>query len=410
MTTKRGSRHWLSWAALLVVSLLLATAFWPQAVPVDMGKVSREALRITINEEGRTRVHDAYAVSAPVTGRLLRVEAEPGDKVEAEKSVIAHILPLDPALLDIRTLEQARAAVDAANAALRMSKADLNKAFADEQLARSEHVRLQELLASGGVSQSAYDVGVRQLRAASASLDTAKAAVSLREAELVNARARLVGFDGGQSGLSLPLPEQALPFAIKAPIDGQVLQVLQKSETILSAGTPIMEIGDIGHDLEVIVELLSTDAVKVEPGNQVIIDSWGGPQQLEGEVVRVEPWGYTKYSALGVEEQRVLALIRFTGPREPRQKLGHGYRVEVKIVLWQQQDALTVPSSALFRQGEQWMVFKVVKDKARIAPVSVGYNNGTRAQLLDGLSESDVVVLYPGPELVDGMAVARRIN
>lgn len=410
MTTKRGSRHWLSWAALLVVSLLLATAFWPQAVPVDMGKVSREALRITINEEGRTRVHDAYAVSAPVTGRLLRVEAEPGDKVEAEKSVIAHILPLDPALLDIRTLEQARAAVDAANAALRMSKADLNKAFADEQLARSEHVRLQELLASGGVSQSAYDVGVRQLRAASASLDTAKAAVSLREAELANAKARLVGFDGGQSGLSLPLPEQALPFAIKAPIDGQVLQVLQKSETIVSAGTPIMEIGDIGHDLEVIVELLSTDAVKVEPGNQVIIDSWGGPQQLEGEVVRVEPWGYTKYSALGVEEQRVLALIRFTGPREPRQKLGHGYRVEVKIVLWQQQNALTVPSSALFRQGEQWMVFKVVKDKARIAPVSVGYNNGTRAQLLDGLSENDVVVLYPGPELVDGMAVAPRIN
>ncbi|MBT1062457.1 HlyD family efflux transporter periplasmic adaptor subunit [Bowmanella sp. Y26] len=410
MTTKRGSRHWLSWAALLVVALLLATAFWPQAVPVDMGKVSREALRITINEEGRTRVHDAYAVSAPVTGRLLRVEAEPGDKVEADKTVIAHILPLDPALLDIRTLEQARAAVDAANAALRMSKADLNKAFADEQLARSEQLRLQELLASGGVSQSAYDVGVRQLRAASASLDTAKAAVSLREAELANARARLVGFDGGQSGTSLPLAEHASPFAIKAPIDGQVLQLLQKSETIVSAGTPIMEIGDIGNDLEVIVELLSTDAVKVEPGNQVIIDSWGGPQQLEGEVVRVEPWGYTKYSALGVEEQRVLALIRFTGPSEPRQKLGHGYRVEVKIVLWQQQDALSLPSSALFRQGEQWMVFKVVKDKARLVPVTVGYNNGTRAQLISGLNQDDVVILYPGPELVDGMKVQPRVN
>jgi HlyD family secretion protein len=198
------------------------------------------------------------------------------------------------------------------------------------------------------------------------------------------------------------------PIPLTAPVSGRILQVMQESATTLSAGTPIMEIGDIANDLEIVTELLSTDAVRVSPGDRVVIARWGGPGTLSGVVERVEPWGFTKFSALGVEEQRVKAIIGFSEPRERREKLGHGFRVETEIVIWEAEDALTVPSSALFREDGGWAVLAVEDGRARLRTVEVGHNNGELAEILGGVEAGEQIVLYPGPGLEDGASVQRR--
>lgn len=390
---------------------VLGYAFVPRPIVVDMGEAERAPMVVTIDEEAKTRVRDSYVVSAPIAGRLLRVEVEPGDVVEGGETTIAGMLPLNPSALDIRTREQAKASVEVAEAALRVARADHNKAMADQELADHELERARTLRKSGTVSQAALDQAQREARAAGASLDMAKAAISMREADLANARARLISFGDGAAGVTgTQAGADAIP--LTAPVSGRILQVMQKSATTLAAGTPILEIGDIANDLEIVAELLSTDAVRVAPGNRVIVERWGGPEPLGGVVERVEPWGFTKYSALGVEEQRVKAIIRFTDPIEQRDSLGHGFRVETRIVIWQAEDALTVPSSALFRQGAEsaggWAVFTVEAGRARLTPVAVGRNNGVQAQILSGIKPGAAIVLYPGPGLIDGVRVERR--
>ncbi len=394
-----------------LLAVVLGYAFAPRPIVVDMGEAKRAPMVVTIDEEAKTRVRDAYVVSAPIAGRLLRVEVEPGDAVEAGETTIARMLPLNPSALDIRTREQAKASVEVAEAALRVARADINKTMADQELADHELERARTLRKSGTVSQAALDQAQREARAAGASLDMAKAAISMREADLANARARLISFGEGTIGVTGPQAgADAIPLA--APVSGRILQVMQKSATTLAAGTPILEIGDIANDLEIVAELLSTDAVRVAPGNRVIVERWGGPDALGGVVERVEPWGFTKYSALGVEEQRVKVIIRFTDPIEQRASLGHGFRVETRIVIWEAEEALTVPSSALFRQGAEsaggWAVFTVEAGRARLTPVEVGRNNGVQAQILSGIDAGVEIVLYPGPGLTDGASVERR--
>jgi HlyD family secretion protein len=399
----------------LLLAAVLGYAFWPTPIMVDLGEAVRAPMVVTIDEEARTRVRDAYVVSAPIAGRLLRVDVEPGDPVEGGETTIARMLPLNPSALDIRTREQALASVKVAEAALRVARADLNKAMADQELAEHDLERSRTLRKSGTVSQAALDQAQREARAAGAALDMAKAAIAMREADLANARARLISFgDGAARVASAPTSDDAIPLA--APVSGRILQVMQRSETTLAAGTPILEIGDIANDLEIVAELLSTDAVQVEAGDRVIIENWGGPYPLGGTVERVEPWGFTKFSALGVEEQRVNTIIRFADPLERRASLGHGFRVETRILIWESEDALTVPSSALFRQssgGEEgggggWAVFSVAGGQAHLTPVEVGRNNGVQAQILSGLASGDTIVLYPGPGLTDGARVKRR--
>ncbi|TLP48367.1 HlyD family efflux transporter periplasmic adaptor subunit [Cohaesibacter sp. CAU 1516] len=402
---KRKSRSFLTIAALLVTAAALTYAFWPRPLMVDMDVAKRGAMIQTINEEGRTRVHDAYVVSSPVAGRLMRVEAKPGDAVIRNETVVAQMRPLNPAALDIRTREQARAAVTAAEAALRVARADLNKAIADLEFADSEWQRSKQLAAKGSESQAALDRKQSMVRSASAIRDTAEAAIAMREAELANTRARLISFDDPQP-TSAQADDHAIP--LKAPTTGHILRVIQQSETTLTAGTPIMEIGNIENDLEVVVELLSTDAVQVSPGDRVIIEDWGGEATLSGEVERVDPWGFKKFSSLGVEEQRVNAVIQFTGPRDTRLRLGHGYRVEVRIVIWESDGSLIIPSNALFRDGEDWAVFKVIDGKAQQARVNIGRNNGIKAQILDGLKEGDPIILYPSAGITNGVKVAQR--
>lgn len=390
---------------------LLAWAFWPRASLVDLGQIERGQMIVTIDEEARTRVRDAYVVSAPIAGRLMRVDVEPGDTVLAGDSILARMLPMPPSVMDVRTREQARAAVASAEAALRVARADLNSAIADQDLAAAEGQRQRQLRESGFASEAALDSAERTLRSANAARDTAEAAISMRQAELAGARARLIEFSdapepaGAAGGSSV---SDGAPIPLRAPIGGRVLRVMQESETTVSAGQPILEIGDISNDLEVIAELISTDAVQIKAGDRVLIDHWGGEQVLEGKVERVEPWGFTKFSALGVEEQRVNTLIRFTTPLESRTALGHGYRVEVRIVVWEDEEANIVPSSALFRHDGGWAIFLVESGRASLTPVTVIQNNGLQASIEEPFASGQEVILYPAVGLRDGLRIRAR--
>ncbi|HSH26783.1 MAG TPA: HlyD family efflux transporter periplasmic adaptor subunit [Wenzhouxiangella sp.] len=406
---RKRSRSFLTIAAVAVVGAALIFAFWPRPTSIDIGEVTRGPMIMTIDEEGRTRVHDAYVVSTPVAGRLLRVEVEPGDSVERHQTVVAQMLPSNPAALDVRSREQARAAVAAAEAALRLARAELNRAIADRELADNELERSSTLRRDGTISEAALDRAIRDARAAQAAFNTAEAAIEMRQAELENARARLVRFsDRQQPDSAIVETGQAEEIPIHAPVTGQVLRLMQQSETTLPAGAAILEVGDVDGDLEVIVELLSTDAVQVSPGDRVLIEQWGGPGTLDAVVERVDPWGFTKFSALGVEEQRVNAIIRFADPEPAHTGLGHGFRVEARIVIWEDDDALIVPSSALFRDGKAWSVFLVDNGNAKRQQVEIGRNNGIQAQVLGGLERGDRVILYPASGLADGMRVVQR--
>ncbi|MCP4821063.1 MAG: HlyD family efflux transporter periplasmic adaptor subunit [Shimia sp.] len=408
MAKKRHSRRVLTVLAAVVVGGALTAAFWPKPMLVDLGSVTRGPLVVTVDEEARTQVRDPYVVSTPIAGRLMRVSLEPGDYVEEGKTAVAQMLPINPAALDIRTKEQARAAIAAAEAALRVAEADVNKALADRDLAEEDVKRARALFKQDTISRAALDRAESTWRAVQATVDTARAAISMRVADLNNARARLISFDD-QGLFNASQGAEPNPISLPSPITGRVLRVIQKSETTLGAGAPILEVGDTESDLEVIVELLSTDAVRVTVGDRVLITNWGGEGDLEGVVERIDPWGFTKHSALGVEEQRVNAVIQFTGDPVSWSTLGHGFRVETRIVVWEAADTLILPSSSLFQQDGAWMVFVAGDDGiATLRGVQVGRNNGLQAEVLDGLEAGETVVLYPSAGLLDGSKIAQR--
>lgn len=385
-----------------------AYAFWPRALDVDLAAIERRTMMVTIDEEAKTRVRDAYVVSAPVAGRLLRVEVHAGDPVIAGETVVARLAPSRPAVLDARTEAQASAAVSAAEAALALAKADVKKAVADEAYFKKEAQRYRRLRAEGVAAAARLDSAERAWRAAAAALEMANANVDMRAADLKNAAAMLMTFQEAQKTAldSNPNPQQ--PLELRAPVTGRILRVIEESETVLNPGAPILEVGDPEGDLEIVAELLSVDAVKVRPGDQALIDKWGGDETLSGVVSRVEPWAFTKFSALGVEEQRVNVVIDFAGDRSDRQGLGHGYRTEVRIIILRADDALVLPSSSLFRDGDNWAVFQDVDGRARLRKVEIGADNGVDAEMKIGLKEGDKVVLYPGQQVLDGSRIRQR--
>lgn len=404
---KKISRNVLLLGMLALIATALTFAFWPRPLMVDIGQVQRGPMVVTINEEGRTRVHDTYAVATPVAGRLKRVDVEPGDPVVSGETVVARMLPTNPSALDARSAAEARADADAAAAALQLARAQRKQAVADKDLADAELARARRLRQDKTVSQADLDRAVREALAAAASLGTAEAAIEMREAELASAKARLISFEGeaadqGNGGKS----PACIP--VLAPTTGVVLRVIQKSEATLPAGSTILEIGNVENDLEVLVELLSSDAVQVEPSDRVTFEDWGGPGTLNGIVERIDPWGFTKVSALGVEEQRVNTIVRLTDAPGARKRLGHGFRVEAQIVVWEDTDALIVPSSALFREGQQWTVFVVKDGTATHRQIGIGRNNGVEAQVLSGLEADERVILYPSADLAEGSKVAER--
>ncbi len=374
---------------------------------MDLGGVNRGDLSVTIDEEGRTRVRETYTVSTPVAGRLLRVEMHAGDFVTQGKTVVAKMRPINPAVLDSRTREQALAAVDIAQASLRVAEANLNSAIASEELAEAAFRRTRSLAERGIESEATLERAEGNLRSSRASRETAEAAIAMREAELANARASLNGReDIGQADAGGDLDGDEIP--LYAPIDGRILQVLQESETTLPVGAPIMEIGDVSSDLEVVSELISSDAVQVTEGDPVILRDWGGENDLRGEVRRVHPFGATKYSALGVEEQRVRVEIDLLSPIEERKALGHGYRLEVAIIVWQANDVLLVPASALFREDANWSVFVAKDGEAQLTQIEIGQSNGVLTEVVGGMEEGDLVVLYPSAAIEHGSKIVPR--
>lgn len=386
-------------AALLIVVAMLVLAFRPRPLPVDLGEVARGPMRVTVSDEGRTRIRDVYAVAAPVAGRLLRVSAEPGDTVSSG-DVVARLLPSVPAFLDARTEAEAQAAIDLAEAGLAAARAEADSAAAALELARTEHERDRRLYESGIAARAALDRAESALRAARAANNRAQASVNMRRAEVEAARVRLLEPDGGSaSGAVLD---------IRAPISGVVLRVLQESETPVAAGTVVMEIGDPA-DLEIVAELLSTDAVQVEPGAPADITGWGSADvSLPARVRRVEPFGFLKVSALGVEEQRVNVILDFDAPMERWARLGHGYRIEASISVWEAEDVVQVPVAALFRQDGGWAVYRVEGSRARLTPLEIGHDNGEMAEVLGGIEAGTPIVLYPGAGIADGVRVERR--
>lgn len=399
---RRRSRLFLTVGAAVVLIAILTWAFLPRPLRVDIGEVTRGAMRVTIDEEGRTRVHDRYVVSTPFAGRLLRVAVEPGDVVVRGESVVAHMRPAAPAVLDVRARAQARAELAAAEAGLRAARAERLRALAARQYSDRESSRVQELRRNDTVPEAELDRVRREASAAAAALDSAEATIALREAELTRARATLArSGDPDDDGSSEDVP-------VRAPASGTVLEVMQSSEATVPAGTPVLEIGDIDNDLEVLVELLSSDALQVSPGMGVQIETRESGEPLAGIVRRVEPRGFTKVSALGVEEQRVNTIVGFEGSSTHRARLGDGFRVEVRIVIWEDSDALIVPSSALFRDGAEWSLFVVADGVAERRVVDIGRNNGLQAQINAGVRAGERVVLFPSSALEGGQSVAER--
>jgi len=385
---------WLSLLALVVVAGL-AWGLWPRAVPVDTATARRAPLEESVTAEGRTRVKDRYQVSAPVAGYLERVRLEVGDRVQ-RKEVLAELRPVPAPVLDARARAAAQARVAQSRAALEAARTRVDGATAAAAYADAEQQRLRRLHAAGHVSRQA--------------LERAESAARQRQAELRSAR-----FEARVAHYRLEAAKTALRFAgdsaasetllpIRAPVSGLVLGIARKSEGVIAGGAPIATVGD-PRSLEVAVDVLSSDAVRIRPGMPVRLERWGGPQPLQARVRTVEPAGFTKVSALGVEEQRVWVVADIVSPPAQWRTLGDGYRVDASFVLWRGQQVLQVPASAVFRRGDGWAVFLVRNGRLRVQPVRVGHGSGLATQILSGLARGDTVVAHPGNELREGVRV-----
>ncbi|MBT8443166.1 MAG: HlyD family efflux transporter periplasmic adaptor subunit, partial [Gammaproteobacteria bacterium] len=392
------TRRLLFWLPALVGgAIVLALLFRPVPVPVDFTQVQRGSIEVSVSDEGKTRVKDVFVVSAPVPGLMRRIELEAGDPVTAGETVVAQIEPSDPSFLDVRTQAEARAAIRAAEAAQSLQAASVRRAEAELEFADAEYRRFQGLAERDTVSENDLDSARRRARTAAAVLDETRASLNARTAELEQARARLMNPNSTREARG----EDCECVNAYSPVSGTVLQVLKESEGVVASGTPLVEVGDPGR-LEIVVDLLSTDAVRVEAGQRALIEAWGGDVPLEGVVTRVEPFGFTKISALGIEEQRVNVRIDLSGPPEEWQRLGHGYRVEPRIILAESGDVLKVPRSALFRDGQRWAVFVDGGGMARMKHVELGLENDLEAEIVAGLESGERVVVQPSDRVTEG--------
>jgi HlyD family secretion protein len=393
---KRRHRIWIAVAIALAIAAF-AWAFAPQPLPVEAAEVRRAAFEQTIDEDGKTRVRERYVISAPTSGRLARIRLDPGDAVLAGKPV-ARLTPTAPALLDARTVRELQERVGAAEAALRQARAEAARSVAAADQAQADLQRLRRLEAEGFVAAAAREQAELAARAQSRAAEAATAAVQAAEHNLAQARAALLRARELPDGASL-----AGELPVVSPITGRVLRVLQQSEAVVAIGTPLVEVAD-PDDLEIVVDVLSTDAIRIAPGAPVRIDAGG--LALEGRVRRVEPGAFTKVSALGVEEQRVNVIVDFASPREQWRRLGDGYRVDVRIVVLARPDAVVVPVAALFRGDGGWAAYVVDEGRARLRRVKLGARSALDAWIEEGLAPGERVIVYPSDSVADGKRVA----
>jgi len=388
----------LALAALAVVGLLVL-ALRPRSQLVDVGVVHRGALRVTVDEDGTVRVRERHVVSSPLAGTLSRPELKAGDAVQAD-TVLARLVPVAPPLLDARTRAEVEARARSAADALRQAEASLARARSALELAEHEVERARSLAKAGSISREALDRAEFTSSTRSREVEMAARAADVTRHDLEVARAALLQTRGEG-------PATQQEWKVTAPVRGVVLRVLQESEGVVQPGTPLFELGDLDA-LEVVADLLTTDAVAVRPGQEVLIERWGGDKTLHARVRRVEPSAFTKVSALGVEEQRVNVLADLTDAAETRVGLGDRYRVQVRVVTVDAPDVLLVPTGAAFRQGTGWAVFTIEDGRAHLRRVELGWRNDTEAEVLSGLTAGQRVALYPGEALRDGTRVESR--
>ncbi|MDP3490288.1 MAG: HlyD family efflux transporter periplasmic adaptor subunit [Phenylobacterium sp.] len=387
---------WL--AAALTLTAALVLTFRTPPVQADIGEITRGPLTVVVRDEAKTRARNVYVVSAPVSGQLLRVGNRAGEKVEAG-AAIAFIQPAPATFVDERSRQEIRAGVRLAEAALALAHAELEGAEARLTHARLEASRSETLFAASVASRSAVDRARLDTRTAAAAVGNARASVDVQQAALEAARVRLIEPVAANSG--------GRAVTIRAPVAGRILRVLQESETVVTQGAPVLEIGDPG-DLEVVAELLSSDAARISEGATVLIEAWGDGPPLRGRVRKVEPYGFLKVSALGVEEQRVNVIIDPVDPPAAWSAVGHGYRVEAAVTVWSAEAVVRTPVSALFRHQGQWAVFKAEGDRARLQPVEIGQSDGEHAEVHAGLEPGNWVVLHPGRSVSDGTPIRVR--
>jgi HlyD family secretion protein len=381
-----------------VVAVLLAVALWPATVAVDAVAVTRGPLVVTIDEEGMTRVRDRFVVSAPLAGRVLRIELEPGDAV-TRGQVVARVRAEAPPLLDARTRAEASAAVDSARAALGRARAEEQRARATLAQTERDLERIKQLARERVTSKQEVETREAEARVAQESVNAAEFAVRAAASDLQRAEARLAPSAPDVSGRIV---------TITAPTSGVVLKRVRESESVVPAGEPLLELGD-PRQLEIVADYLSTDAVRVKPAARAIIEQWGGDKTLDARVRRIEPAGFTKVSALGVEEQRGNIVLDFTNPALAWSSLGDAYRVEVRVVTWESPNVVKVPTSALFREGDTWAVYTVADGRAQRTAVEIGHQTGQEAEVTAGLTEGARVILHPGDTLHDGVRVKERL-
>ncbi|MHB9009403.1 MAG: efflux RND transporter periplasmic adaptor subunit [Limisphaerales bacterium] len=383
---RRQPRRWIPALGALLLLGLIGVGLWPRPVLVEMTRVHVGPMRVTVTEEGKTRVRHRFLVSAPVTGQLRRIELDPGDPVIAGQSVVAVIDPVRPSLLDPRSRSAAEARRDASSSRLDTARRALG-------FARSEWERFEKLHGDKVVSIQELDAARWRHELAQGEATAAESALRQAEAELDEFVTRAASAPGSPP-----------PVEIKAPVDGRILRVFEENSRVVVASASLLEIGD-PTDLEVVIDVLSRDGAVIVPGSPVELAQWGDGPPLTAKVRLVEPAAYTKVSALGVEEQRVNVVADLVSPADQRRGLGDQFRVEARVIIWEEPRALQVQTGAIFRRGDHWFAFVAREGRAHLRPVKPGRSSGTEVQIVEGLAENDEVILYPGDRIRDGERV-----
>ena len=395
----RSAGRWtrrLPWLGGAVLVALIAVGLWPKPLPVEAGVVSRGALSETVNEEGMTRVKNRYVVSAPVAGQLRRIDWKAGAEVIAGRTPLAVLETAGADLLDARAQAQADARVRGVEAARDAAQAQNDRADAAAKMYATDFGRMQRLLEQKAISVQEFDAA--QMKSITFAQEARAAEFGRKVAEFELEQARALQMRGQ------PANGSDKGFVITSPVGGRILRVMQESSRVVPAGFPLLEVGDPG-DLEARIEVLSRDAVAIQPGARVMLEKWGGVTPLSGRVRVVEPSAFTKISALGVEEQRVYVVVDFLDPIEKRPSLGDAYRVEARIVTWESPDVLKAPAGALFQRGGAWQAYVLDGSTARARTVKIGHSDGLETEILDGLKAGERVVVYPGDQIADGVRV-----
>lgn len=395
---------WIKRGIAVVLVIGIGAAFYfsmrEKPIMVDSTTASVAPMKVTIDADGVTRVRDVYTISSPIAGHLDRSTLDEGQKVKAGKTIVAAIHPLDPPFLDQRTQSELTAAIAAAHSRVVVSEAEMDSARSALTLATSEYQRSAKLVDTRLITESAMDHAYNEVQLKKAQLASARAMVQLRNAELASAEARLIQ----PRDINTSPQSEDCCVHLTAPIDGVVLTVSTRSEQAVVAGTRIAEVGN-PEELEVAVDLISSDAARIQPGSTADIIEWGGETTFSATVRRIEPSAFTKVSSLGIEEQRVNVILDID---DAPTVLGHNYRVVVRLVIWAADKVLQVPIGALFRSQGQWAVFVIEDGVARLRNIGVNHMNDSHAEVTDGLLTDETVILYPNDVLDDGSAVKTR--